>query len=287
MILGGLALFLPVPWLASYGAHVDFTASVLIVTAVVNLHHFMIDGVVWKLRDPRVSRALTDASGGASPTAPSAATWSRWRMAAIGVAAMLLVGLAGVDQWRYRLALRETDPDALAAAASANPYDSVVQGRLLRALVDRGDDDALRAHLESTIARNPGDVDALVNAGVLARRQQRPDDAERHWTDALAHDPGLTQVRLYLADLLDEQDQPARAARHYRAYLELVVAQGRGAAPDAATVTPVVLKFADALARSGQPDAARLQFELAAAMAKQHGLVDLESAARERLGPAP
>ena len=56
VVLGGLALFLPVPWLASYGAHVDFTASVLIVTAVVNLHHFMIDGVVWKLRDPRVSR---------------------------------------------------------------------------------------------------------------------------------------------------------------------------------------------------------------------------------------
>ena len=61
MVIGGLALFLPVPWLASYGAHVDFTASVLIVTAVVNLHHFMIDGVVWKLRDPRVSRALTAA----------------------------------------------------------------------------------------------------------------------------------------------------------------------------------------------------------------------------------
>lgn len=37
VMLGGMALFLPVPWLASYLGRVDFTASVLIVTAVVNL----------------------------------------------------------------------------------------------------------------------------------------------------------------------------------------------------------------------------------------------------------
>ena len=50
---------------------------------------------------------------------------------------------------------------------------------------------------------------------------------------------------------------------------------------------PVVLKFGDALSRSGQPDAARSQFELAAAMAKRTGLADLEPAARERLGSDP
>ena len=286
MIIGGLALFLPVPWLASYAAHVDFTASVLIVTAVVNLHHFMIDGVVWKLRDPRVSRALT-APAGALAAPPSPAAAPAWRAAAIGVAAVALVLLAGLDQWRYRLALRESDPVALAAAARVNPYDSVVQGRLLRTLVERGDDAALRAHLEATIARNPGDLDALVNAGVLARRQGRIGDAERHWTDALAIDAGLTHVQLYLAELLDEQDRAADAARHYRAYLEQVVEQGRRTSPDPATVIPVVLKFGAALSRSGQPDAARSQFALAAAMAKRTGLADLERAARERLGPTP
>ena len=285
-MLGGLALFLPVPWLASYTAHVDFTASVLIVTAVVNLHHFMIDGVVWKLRDPRVSRALTAAAG--VPAAPPArAAAPAWRAAGIGVAAVALVLLAGLDQWRYRLALRESDPAALAAAARVNPYDSVVQGRLLRTLVERGDDDALRAHLEATIARNPGDVDALVNAGVLARRQARPGDAERHWTDALARDPDLTQVQLYLAELLDEQDRAADAAQHYRAYLEQVVEQGRTASPDPSVVIPVVLKFGDALSRSGQPGGARSQFELAAAMARRTGLADLERTARERLGSDP
>ena len=191
-------------------AHVDFTASVLIVTAVVNLHHFMIDGVVWKLRDPRVSRALTAAAAVAGRAAGPGPRHRPWRAAAIGVAAVALVLLAGLDQWRYRLALRESDPAALATAARVNPYDSVVQGRLLRTLVERGDDEALRAHLEATIARNPGDVDAQVNAGVLARRQGRLDDAARHWTDALAHDPGLTHVQLYLAELLDDAGSGGR-----------------------------------------------------------------------------
>ena len=63
LLAGGAALFLPIPWLASYGWHVDFTASIFIVAAIVNLHHFMIDGVVWKLRNPRVGRVLVQADG--------------------------------------------------------------------------------------------------------------------------------------------------------------------------------------------------------------------------------
>jgi tetratricopeptide (TPR) repeat protein len=277
-----MALFLPVPWLASYGAHVDFTASVLIVTAVVNLHHFMIDGVVWKLRDPRVARTLTDATTASDPP-PSPASSSWWRYAAGGLVAIALVSLAALDQWRYRLALDGADPAALQAAARVNPFDSAVQGRLLRVLVERGDDEALRAHLDETLARNPADIDARVNAGVLARRQGRPADAERHWTEALARVPGLTPLQLYLAELLDERQRPSDAARHYRAYLEQVVASASDTTPDPAVVIPVVLKFGDALDRAGQPAAARTQFELAATMARRTGLADLEAAARERL----
>src|SRR4030095_14567213 len=61
LVAGGVALFLPVPWLASYGWRIDFTSSVFIVAAIVNLHHFMIDGVVWKLRSARVKQGLVDA----------------------------------------------------------------------------------------------------------------------------------------------------------------------------------------------------------------------------------
>ncbi len=73
LVAGGIALFLPVPWLASYGWRLDFTTSVFIVAAIVNLHHFMIDGVVWKLRDPRVGRVLVQTAATAAPAAAARA----------------------------------------------------------------------------------------------------------------------------------------------------------------------------------------------------------------------
>jgi len=284
--LGGLALFLPVPWLASYVGRVDFTASVLIVTAVVNLHHFMIDGVVWKLRDPRVGRTLT-ADAVAGGVAPRRAPVPRWRIPVVAGAAVALVALAGLDQWRYQLAQRDTDPAALAAAARVNPYDAALQARLVRALTERGDEAGLRAHFEANLARDPHDVDTLVNAGVLARQQGRQAEAERHWTDAMAHDPGLTHVQLYLAELFDEQGRADDAARGYRAWLERVVARSGTAPPEPAAVVAVVLKFGDALARGGHAAEARTQFELAEKMATRARLADLAEAARERLGSDP
>ena len=77
LVAGGAALFLPIPWLASYGWHVDFTASIFIVAAIVNLHHFMIDGVVWKLRNPRVGRVLVQADAAAADAAPAPAAATR------------------------------------------------------------------------------------------------------------------------------------------------------------------------------------------------------------------
>lgn len=286
LVVGGMALFLPVPWLASVAAHVDFTASVLIVTAVVNLHHFMIDGVVWRLRDPRVARALTDV---AAPTVeaamPAAPPW--WRRAAVAVAALSLAALAGLDQWRYRLTRPGVDPAALAAAVRVNPYDAAVRSRLLRELVERGDAVGARTLLDDLIVAAPRDVNLRVNAGVLAHQDRRVDDAIQHWSQAVALDPALPTVRLYLAEALDERGRAAEALGHYRAYLEQVAAAGDQAAYDPAAVVPVVVKFGDALARAGHAREARSQFELAVRMAQQTGLSEVEQAARERLATPP
>ncbi|MEZ5291763.1 MAG: hypothetical protein R2745_11810 [Vicinamibacterales bacterium] len=285
VLLGGMALFLPVPWIASLGAGVDFTTSALIVASVVNLHHFMVDGVVWKLRDPRVARTLTatDPSANGASTLAGPAPWPR--VAIVG-AAVALVSLAGLDQSRYWLSLRESDPSALQAAARLNPYDEAVQGRLVQALVERGDLDHARAALDDAIRRAPRAAAARVNAGVLAQRQGRLDDAARHWRDAVALAPGDVQVRLYLAELLQGRGEAVEAAVHYRAYLEHVAATGGPAANDPATVAKVVLNFADALDASGHPDEARMNYELAVKVARSAGLEDLERTARARLAPA-
>ena len=58
LVAGGIALFVPGPWLASRLFHYDFSASFLLFTALVNIHHFILDGAIWKLRDNRVAGLL-------------------------------------------------------------------------------------------------------------------------------------------------------------------------------------------------------------------------------------
>ena len=281
VVAGGTALFLPIPWLASYVGHVDFTASMLIVASVVNLHHFMLDGVVWKLRDPRVANALTAPAAPVASVAQSVPA-TRGRRVVVAAVIAALVSLAAIDQWRYRLVSRGSSAEALQTAVRLNPFDSAAQMRLLRVLVDNGRQDEARTHLDRMIAARPGDIDALVNAGVLARQTNRPNDAVSYWQRALDQDSDLFHVHLYLAELLDAQGRSADAIPHYRAYLELVIEQKAHVPPDPSVVISVIVKFGQALAGTGQLDQARTEFDLAIRMARQTGLLDLETIARRQ-----
>jgi tetratricopeptide (TPR) repeat protein len=317
LIVGGVALFLPGPWLASYVGHFDFTSSMLIVTAIVNIHHFIIDGVVWKLRDPRVAQALVGSESTIQARPATAAVMKR------GVLMMLtrpvvvcgLLALAALDQWRYTLASSDTDRGALETASLLNPYDGSVHMRLAKVATQTGDTIAAERALREAIAANPQDpaarrsllrflmafgrlpeaytesraiadrwpedVDTLINAGVLAYRLEDRRAAEEWWTRALARDARLTQVQLYLAELVDADGRPADALPHYQRYLELVVASPREEQPPPREVALVVVKLADALAHTGQQDAAAKQYDLAANIAHQTGLTDVEALARE------
>ena len=72
-VLGGVALFRVLP----AGVHalgVPSASAVPVLFAAVQIHHFFIDGVIWKLRNPRVSAALVgDVVGGAPAGAETAA----------------------------------------------------------------------------------------------------------------------------------------------------------------------------------------------------------------------
>jgi hypothetical protein len=54
----GVVMFTLGPWIASKAFGYDLIVSLLIVQSVVNLHHFVVDAFVWKLRDPALSRPL-------------------------------------------------------------------------------------------------------------------------------------------------------------------------------------------------------------------------------------
>jgi hypothetical protein len=263
LVLGGIALFIPVPWMASLVGRTDFAASVLIVAAVVNIHHFILDGVVWKLRDPKVSQALVSVDAPFTSSDASAAHGAPRRAPmriALATASVVLVAFALVDQFRYLLTSQNVNVAALETARALNPRDSRVQLKLVRALIESNRlAEAYQANTE-LLDVSPTDVDALVNAGVLAQRLGDKDAAARWWRQALTQADDRADVHLYLAEMLDAEGRTAEALPHYQRHLQLVI-ESRVADPGPRQTALVLIKFADALEREGHDDVASGQYQ--------------------------
>jgi tetratricopeptide (TPR) repeat protein len=168
LIVGGIALFVPGPWLASRAFHHDFSTSFLIFSSLVNIHHFILDGAIWKLRDGRiatlllnskehVASAVADAGGG------FASAW-RWITGSSVAAkrlrissAMALLIWGSVDQARHYLALHSDDLRDLKRAAALNSFDSPLQARLARKQLEIGETQAAEDAWKRAIAANPAD----------------------------------------------------------------------------------------------------------------------------------
>lgn len=170
LVAGGIALFIPGPWIVSRVLHFDFTTSFLIFTAVVNIHHFILDGALWKLRDSRISAMLIDRSAKPQERRKKVAA-SRPATRGIGsrifsstgfgwslVALLFLWG--GIDQIRFALGTHDASLSALVSAARMNPYDSVVQARIASAQSRAGDRDAAIDALTRAVEINPYDARA-------------------------------------------------------------------------------------------------------------------------------
>src|SRR5438093_8136223 len=107
LVLGGMVLFIPGPWFASYVFGRDFTLSALILTSLINIHHFILDGAIWKLRDSRVRQLLTSTEPAHTIKVTRPAASRALRLIGAAAIAMLLV-LASIDQVRYDLGNRIT-----------------------------------------------------------------------------------------------------------------------------------------------------------------------------------
>jgi tetratricopeptide (TPR) repeat protein len=234
LLAGGIALFVPGPWMASYLFGIDFTRSVLVFTAIVNIHHFILDGAVWKLRDGRIAALLLDSRARATAQAADASRAvrqaTRWlagttrgaRTVRVGALA-LLCAWAVLDQTRFVLATSATNLPALQLAAALNPHDGSVQQRKARLLIGEQRYQEAYDDYQAYLVRQPRDATALVNAGVLAMQLGRQSDAARHWQAALDVDPGLERVPRYLAqfwtaraDALDREHRTQDAGGAFR-----------------------------------------------------------------------
>jgi len=325
LVAGGIALFIPGPWIVSRALHVDFGASFLTFTALVNLHHFILDGVVWKLRDARVSALLVDRAEQppASPAphvrgrALAAAHWlagnSGGARAVRIAAALLLLAWGLMDQARFYWASAEGRLPELERAARLEPYDSTLLARIARADQDAKNSpaaiDALTRALQlrprsrglqeelahallvgekfpeayqsyqKLLAHYPHDVEALVNAGLLAQRFGHSNEAVDDWNRAIDLDPSQTNAQLYLGDALAARGEEQAAARHYRAYLKLVTEHPEQHAGESHLELGAIIKVADAFAHGRHPDEAALGYAAAVPLAEKDHDVAMESMA--------
>ena len=216
LIAGGIALFIPGPWIVSRVFHVDFAASFLTFTALVNIHHFILDGAIWKLRDSRIAALLLDAQqkkvsrGATRENRFAAATHWLTGMApaarTLRVATVALLFLwAGVDQLHFWWSSEASSLPALQRAAELNPDDSSVQVRLAHAEQIAGQRDAALASMQRAAAVNPASLAlqesyarTLIEAGRIADAKSEFQKILARWpknADALI-DSGMLAHRL-------------------------------------------------------------------------------------------
>ncbi len=166
LVAGGIALFVPGPWLASRVFHADFATSFLTFTALVNLHHFLLDGAIWKLRDSRIASFLLNKPESRQEVAvdPDGQLGKkiRWfsgassgaRALRISLVAVLLIW-GGFDRLRFYWANVPDTLSALTRAAHLNPDDSSVQVRLAKVAEATGNHETALSALRQAAALNP------------------------------------------------------------------------------------------------------------------------------------
>jgi Flp pilus assembly protein TadD len=337
LIAGGIALFIPGPWIVSRVFHADFAASFLTFTALVNIHHFILDGKIWKLRDRRVASLLVDSREANAPAAEAAtlkqrATWLAGsapaaRAVRIGAVA-LLFSWAAMDQLHFWWSSESTNLKALQRAVMLNPDDSSLLARLAgarevagqkdaamaamqdaarlnsasfavqesygRMLIEAGRDGEAYTQFQKMVTRWPKNVNALIDYGMLAHRLGHDEEAVDSWQRAVDADPSQTNAQLYLAQGLDQEGQLQAAARHYRAYLEIVARQHEKGSANAPGILAALIKVADADAAASQFEDAGKGYQAAIGFAQKSGESTLESLAaahladlQEKQGNAP
>lgn len=160
ILVAGLAAWtVPALLFAPRAGEFDWNFALLL-AATVNLHHFVLDGAIWKLRQPKVARVLIASETLETAAAAPQASILRRAVWAIALAGPLLTAMYFVDQYLIEpRAWRAGDPAAVerslarqAWTGRTTAYDYFRLGRLLE---QKGDPDAAVVQLERSAAMEP------------------------------------------------------------------------------------------------------------------------------------
>jgi tetratricopeptide (TPR) repeat protein len=270
LIAGGIALFVPGPWLASRVFHSDFGASFLIFTALVNIHHFILDGAIWKLRDGRVASLLLSSqeqlSAAASKARYHTADLFRWLAGSTTAArtlritaAVMLLSLGVVDQARHYFLHQDSLTD-LQRAAALDRFDSSLEMKLGRKEFEIGRTDDAIAAWRQAIEANPKDTGKRDEVLKYLAEQKRFDDAYALTQEALKHTPNDVNLLVNNGILADQLGHPEEAIESWKKALvidpgqpgaELYLAGEFNRQNQAEAAIPHYLNYLQLVAKSG------------------------------------
>ncbi len=194
-------------WQPGFGLLSPDAGMLVLVAAVANLHHFVLDGAIWKLRG-RIAQVLIQSQPDAEPDAAAArVSWlgrAAWAACGLSLAAYL-GGVLLEDGWQR--AMRERDFAAARSALDGLYWSGRDRGsyRLMvaRAMSSAGATEAARAQAERAVALDPSlDAHALLAQTQLALGENA--EAARSFEAASALAPERAGLQL-------------RAARAWRA----------------------------------------------------------------------
>ena len=182
----------------------------ILVASTVNLHHFILDGVIWKLRDGRVARVLMRPRSTPADAAitPSRLPWRAGLVWGLGAICTVLLFYGKVETHSAEQALQQGDSGAARTALGRLTWMGLTNSeghRLLGdLLVDQGRPDAAETEYERSLELRPSAMAWKAMAGLRAREGDwsGASDAYREALaaapeqDILHHEAGIVQMKL-------------------------------------------------------------------------------------------
>jgi len=264
LIIGGIALFIPGPWIASRLLGHDFVESFMIFMALVNLHHFILDGAIWKLRDGRIARLLlgkntphADTLAETRDQQPTMGHHLGWLFSPARPARLVRYSLGGailaigaLDQWQYLATSHAASAATLAQAARVNPSDTRPYFRHAQLLAAAGKTTDARREIEHVLAINPYNAPANYFMGELLFRSGDTASALAQYDRmaALFHPDLIIASNRGLLDL--DHDRPTDAVARFTEALRIAPSR-----------TELHFFLAEAFVSAGKPQPAIAEYE--------------------------
>lgn len=236
----------------SYG-----TGLALLVAAGVNIHHFMLDGVIWKLRHMRIASVLIrDVPAPNTLTDGSVASGLLTRRIVWGIASAALSVALFVFWQQSVLAPRAWERGDYPAVGRTLDRLAWLSYDSHAARVQLGD--AMRAendiagsipHYQASLRLQPGKAEVHYSLANALRSDGQTDMAVSHYREALALQPGFADAHYNLGNALAGKTRYSEAIDQYR---EAIAAR-----PDFARAHN---NLGNALQRQGDLDAAIAEY---------------------------